>query len=79
MPSIYRKLYIKLLNEEIKKENELYENKGKNNGPTPTNDEVLEKMREFAKMDKENKTGLNLESKLKPRNKIEKYYDESKK
>jgi len=78
MPAVYRKLYIRFINEEIKKENEAYEQKSKGNN-SMTNEEVLEKMREFSKQDKDNKTGLNLQSKLEPRNKIEKYYDQNKK
>ena len=63
MPTIYRKLYIKFINAEIERENEAAKNKGKSKN-APTNDEVLEHMQKAAKLDKDNKTGLNLQSRL---------------
>jgi hypothetical protein len=58
MPSIYRKLYIKFINEEHKKEEDAY--KKRNNKNAPTNDELLKQLEDGAKQDKDNKTGLNL-------------------
>lgn len=88
MPIPYRKLYIRLINDEIKRENEAH-NKNKNNRGGPDNNEVIGHMEKAAKMDKDNKTGLNLQTRLdqlksksKPNgndlmnNKVKNYYDD---
>jgi hypothetical protein len=57
-----------MINDEIKRENDAMSKKGKsNNGPN--NEQVLDVLKKAAELDKNNKTGFNLNDKLDKLNK----------